>query len=150
MTGRRFSLLAALAGLAAGLPLSAAALDYYSVAEPTVLFDAPSKQAKPRFVVARDTPLEVIVITGPWVKVRDMDGDLTWIEKSLLSPRRTVIVRAERGQVRASAADTAAIAFETERSVVLELVEIGPPGWAKVKHRDGQTGFIKAGQVWGL
>ena len=24
------------------------------------------------------------------------------------------------------------------------------PGWAKVRHRDGVTGFVRATQVWGL
>ena len=34
--------------------------------------------------------------------------------------------------------------------VVLELVEPGPAGWARVRHRDGQQGFVKATQVWGF
>lgn len=131
-------------------PLPAAALEFLSVAEPTVLYDAPSAKAKPRFVVARDTPLEMVVTVGAWVKVRDLEGDLAWIEKSLLAAKRTLIVRAERGQVRSAAADSASLVFEAERNVVLDLVEVGPPGWAKVKHRDGQSGFVKATQVWGL
>jgi len=40
--------------------------------------------------------------------------------------------------------------FEAERDVVLELVEAVPGGWVKVRHRDGQSGFLKAPQVWGL
>lgn len=142
--------LAAFATFAAALPPTAAALDYYSVAEPAVLFDAPSKQAAPRFVVAAGTPLEAVVVTGPWVKVRDSDGDLAWIEKSALATRRSLLVRVDRAQVREAAADAAPVVFEAERRVVLELVEAGPPGWARVKHRDGQQGFVKAAQVWGL
>ena len=42
------------------------------------------------------------------------------------------------------------LVFETEREVVLELLEPVSGGWVKVKHRDGQTGFLKAMQVWGL
>ncbi len=136
--------------LLGGMPLPAAAIDYYTVAEPAVLYDAPSKQAKPRFVIRRDTPVEAVVITGPWVKVRDSEGDMAWIEKSALADKRTVMVRADRAAVRAAAQDAAALVFEAEKSVVLELVETGPAGWARVRHRDGQTGFVKAGQVWGL
>lgn len=132
------------------MPWPALALDFLSVAEPAVLYDAPSSKAKPRYVVARDTPLEMVVTVGAWVKVRDVDGDLAWIEKASLAPKRTVIVRAERAQVRSAALETAALTFDAERGVVLELVEAGPLGWAQVKHRDGQTGFIKATQVWGL
>ncbi|MDP1634047.1 MAG: SH3 domain-containing protein, partial [Gallionellaceae bacterium] len=50
----------------------------------------------------------------------------------------------------AAADDKAALAFEAERDVVLELLEAVPGGWVKVKHRDGQSGFLKAPQVWGL
>jgi hypothetical protein len=34
--------------------------------------------------------------------------------------------------------------------VVLELVEAASGGWVKVRHRDGQGGFLKVPQVWGL
>jgi SH3-like domain-containing protein len=67
-----------------------------------------------------------------------------------LAEKRSVIVRAERAQVRAAADDKAALVFEAERDVVLELLEAVPGGWAKVSHRDGQSGFLKAPQVWGL
>jgi hypothetical protein len=40
--------------------------------------------------------------------------------------------------------------FEAERDVVLELLEAAPGGWVKVRHRDGQTGFLKVAQVWGM
>jgi hypothetical protein len=34
--------------------------------------------------------------------------------------------------------------------VALELLEPASAGWAKVKHRDGGIGYIRANQVWGL
>lgn len=126
------------------------AIDYLSVAEPAVLYDGPSFKAKQRYIVARDTPLEMVLAVGNWIKVRDQEGEMTWIEKSALSSKRTVIVRVDRSQIRAAAVDTAPLVFEADRQVILELVEKGPAGWAKVKHRDGQTGFVKAMQVWGL
>jgi SH3-like domain-containing protein len=129
---------------------SALALDYRSVAEATALYDAPSQKAKPLFAIARGTPLELVVTVEGWVKVRDQKGDLAWIEKRLLAEKRTVIVRADRAQVRAQADDKALLVFDAEKDVVLDLVEPAAAGWAKVKHRDGQQGFVKAAQVWGL
>ena len=82
--------------------------------------------------------------------MRDSRGDLAWIEKKQLAEKRNVIVRAERAQVRAAAEEKATLVFEAERDVVLELVETVPGGWARVRHRDGQSGFLKAPQVWGL
>ena len=114
------------------------------------MYDAPSNKAKPLYVVLRDTPVEQLVVSGAWVKVRDSEGALVWIEKASLSEKRTVQVRAERAQVRAAVVDTAPLVFEAERRVVLDLVEPASGGWAKVKHRDGQSGFVKVTQVWGL
>lgn len=134
---------------------AASALDYRAVGEIAVLYDAPSQKAKPRHVIAAGTPVEVIVTLDAWVKVRDMKGDLAWIERRQLTSQRMLQVRAERAQVRAGAADAANLVFEAEPDVLLELADPAPGtpvplGWVKVRHRDGQQGFVKVGQVWGL
>jgi len=129
---------------------SAFALDFLSVAAPAVLFDAPSSKAKPLFVINPGTPVERVISLEGWVKVRDNKGDLAWIEKKYLSETRQVMVIAARAQIRAATDDKAALLFEAERDVVLTLLETLPGGWAKVKHLDGQQGFIKSAQVWGL
>jgi len=129
---------------------AAGALDYRSVIEPALLYDAPSQEAKPLFAIARGTPVESVVTLDAWVKVRDIKGDLAWIEKRLLSERRTLIVKADTAQVRAKAEDTGVVVFEALAGVLLELVEPGPAGWVRVRHRDGQQGFVKTAQVWGL
>lgn len=128
----------------------ALALDFLSVAEAAALYDAPSVKATPLYAIAPGTPVEQVVVVEGWVKVRDQKGDLAWIEKRLLTDKRTVIVRAERAQVRAKGDDKAPLVFEAEKDVVLDLVEPATAGWARVKHRDGQQGFVKAAQVWGL
>jgi SH3-like domain-containing protein len=147
MAPRRF--IAVLLGLAA-LAAPALALDYRSVTDAAPVYDAPSAKSKPLFVVLAGTPVELVVSLEGWSKVRDNRGDLVWVEKKYLAEKRNVIVRAERAQVRAAAEDKAALVFEAERDVVLELLEAVPGGWAKVGHRDGQSGFLKAQQVWGL
>ncbi len=128
----------------------ALALDYLAVAEAAVLYDAPSQKAKPLHVIARGTPVEVLVAVEGWVKVRDQAGDLAWIEKRQLTDQRTVIVRVARAQIQAQAEDKAALIFEGEKDLVLELMLPVANGWARVKHRDGAEGYIRALQVWGL
>lgn len=135
--------------LAILVPGFAAALDYRSVGELAMLYDAPSQKAKPLFVIAAGTPVEAIVTLDTWVKVRDMKGDLAWIERRQLSERRMLQVRTDRAQVRAGADEAARLVFEAEPDVLLELVEPASAGWVKVRHRDGQQGFVKAAQVWG-
>lgn len=129
---------------------TAAALDYRSLTEAAVMYDAPSAKARPLFAIARGTPVEVVVAIEGWVKVRDAKGGLAWVEKRLVSDKRNVIVRADRAEVRSEAEEKAPLVFEAEKDVLLELLEPAPAGWAKVKHRDGQQGFVKLSQVWGL
>lgn len=128
---------------------SAAAIEYRSVGEATLLYDAPSQQAQPLFAIARGTPVEVVVQLDLWVKVRVPTGELAWINRALLSDKRHVMVRGGRTEVRAQAAENAVVVFEAEPDVLLEFIEAGPVGWLKVRHRDGQQGFVKATQVWG-
>lgn len=132
---------------------SAFALDYRSTTETAILYDAPSQKARPQYVIAAGTPVEAVVTLDTWVKVRDMKGDLVWIERRLLSDKRMLQVRAERAQIRTTPDEQSAIAFEAEPDVLLEFVEAAPStsgGWVKVRHRDGPQGFVKASQIWGL
>lgn len=141
-------ILVATAALAA---FPAAALDMRSVAGPALLYDAPSAKAEPKFIVAPGTPVEVVITLDKWVKVRDAGGALLWIERDKLSEKpRNVIVTAARAEIRKSADDNAPLAFEAARDVLLEVVEPAAAGWAKVRHRDGQSGYVRANQVWGL
>ena len=135
--------------LAAALP--AAAAEFRSVSEnAAVLFDAPSLKAKKTYVIGRGYPVEIIVAVEGWYKVRDAGGDLAWVEAKNLSERRTLMVKTKLADVRQSAADTAPLVFQVEQNVLLDLVELTDTGWARVTHRDGQSGFIRINQVWGL
>lgn len=140
------ALLAAL--LVAG---AASAGDFRSIGESgTILYDAPSAKAKKLFVVARDYPVEIMVSVDRWVKVRDMAGDLTWVERKALSDKRTVVVTAQLAEVRLGPSEQSALSFRVQQGVALDLTEIGSGGWARVRHRDGQTGFIRINAIWGL
>ena len=149
--------LRALSGLALlfALNASAAGADFRSTSEAAVLYDAPSVKGKPLFVLGRDYPLEVIVTVEGWLKVRDAAGTVAWVERKSVTERRTVVVRAPVADIVASPDPAAAVVFKAEQNVVLELIEPAQgaapsPGWVKVRHRDGQMGFVRIGQVWGL
>ncbi|MGQ0512066.1 MAG: SH3 domain-containing protein [Betaproteobacteria bacterium] len=141
---------AALALLLASACTVAAAADYRSVEEnAAVLYDAPSRAAKPLYVVSKHYPLEVIVNLDAWVKVRDHTGALTWVERKSLGERRMVLVTAPSAVARQRADDAAPAAFGAAQNVALELVEIAPGGWIRVRHADGAIGYLRAGSVWG-
>ena len=139
-----------LAVLAALVPLAASA-DFRSIGEPAaILYDAPSTRANKLYVASRNLPVEVISTDGTWVKVRDPFGSLSWVEGKALAARRTVIVTAPVADVRQRAEDSAPLAFQAQTGVVLELVEVGAPGWVRVRHPDGSSGFVRVAQVWGV
>jgi len=130
--------------------VSANAADFRSVQDnAAVLYDAPSRQATPLFVVSRSYPLEVIVNLEAWVKVRDHAGALTWIERKALSDKRMVLVTAPSAEARQRPEDAAPAVFSAAQNVTLELVEIAPNGWLRVRHSDGASGFVRAASVWG-
>ena len=131
--------------------LPAQALDYRSVEAPVaILYDAPSQKGKKLYLVKQLTPVEVVVRLEGWVKVRDAEGTLAWIENKYLAERRTVVVTAPRAEVRQADQPEAPVAFLADKWVALDYQGPASPGWVKVKHRDGASGFVKTSQVWGL
>ena len=148
---RALMLSAALLGAATTMAPVARAAEFQSVADRTaVLYDAPSTRAKKLFIASQFYPVEVIVSIENWVKVRDISGDLAWMEKRTLSDKRTVLVKSPVADVRQAGQESAAVVFQAREGVALELSEVGSAGWVKVRHRDGQTGFVRVNQVWGL
>ncbi len=133
----------------AGSAWSSLAAEFRTVDAASVLYDAPSQKGSKLFVIRRGTPVEVIVRLEGWSKVRDADGGLFWIEAKSLGNRRTVMVSAARAIVRQAADDSAPVVFEAEKSVSLDFLDTAPGGWVKVRHRDGQAGYVRANQVWG-
>lgn len=148
----------AVLALAAGPSRIAAAAEFRATADPaSVLYDAPSAKSKPLFVLGRDTPLEVIVPLEGWVKVRDAAGTIGWIDRKALTDRRSVVVRTPVADVLAGPDPASALVFRAEQGVLLELAEpaataatTAAPGWVRVKHRDGQAGFVRIAQIFGL
>jgi len=133
-----------------GVAATASAYEFRSVGETAaVLFDAPSAKSKKLYVVSRGYPLEVLVVVEGWSKVRDAGGELTWIETKSLAATRTVIVKVPLAQVRDRADDGAPVAFQAQQTVILDLLEVAG-AWLHVRHRDGQTGYVRVGQVWGV
>ena len=133
---------------------AAASTEFRSTSEVAVLYDAPSVRARPLFVLGRDYPLEVIVTVEGWLKVRDAAGTVAWIDKKAVAERRMLVVRAPQAEVFANPDPSSPAVFKAEQNVVLELADpayaTSTPGWAKVRHRDGQVGYVRIAQVWGL
>ena len=136
-----------------GAPVSAQkAVEYRAVGDtPAILYDAPAVRGKKLFVAPRGMPFEVVVTIEGWVKVRDRSGDMAWLERRLVSERRTVVSVAA-AQVREKPDEASAVVLEVAGDVILDLVDAAPgtAGWVRVRHRDGAAGFGRVAQIWGV
>jgi SH3-like domain-containing protein len=130
---------------------SAPAFDFRTVgANPAILYDTPSATGVKRYLAPPGMPLQVMLAYGEWVKVRDMNGDVAWTPARSLVARRNVLVRTPGARVHADPSDGAAVLMTADKGVLLELVDPSGPPWARVRHRDGIVGYIRAADLWGL
>ena len=139
--------LLAFSGVTAG---AAQAIEFRSLTEAAIVYDAPSTEGRRLFILRPGTPVEIVVTLDQWIKVREPSGSLSWIERRVLAKRRTLLVTAKRTAIRREARDDAPLSFEAARNVVVELIEAPTLGWARVRHADGLEGYIRASDVWGL
>jgi SH3-like domain-containing protein len=146
----RIALLGQIAVVLATAAMPAVSAEFRSTAGPaTVFYDAPSSKARPLFVVARAYPVEVMVSLSGWIKVRDADGSIVWVEERALTSNRMVVVKSRVVEVRAAPDDFATVAFKVAQGVLLELVEVMSSGWVRVRHAEGGTGFVRTADIWG-
>ncbi|MEO5694262.1 MAG: SH3 domain-containing protein [Usitatibacter sp.] len=139
--------------LLAGIALAAVpawAAEFRALGDkPAILYDAPSTRADRLFVASRYYPFEVLVKLDQWTKVRDANGEVAWVENTVLGTRPTVLVTVPLADVHQQARVESPLVFEAYKQVILEVVEPPANDWVKVRHRDGQVGFIRLTHVWG-
>jgi SH3-like domain-containing protein len=129
----------------------AAGAEFRALGErPAVLYDAPSVKADRLFIASRYYPFEVLVKLDQWTKIRDANGEVAWIENKALGERQIAMVTVPLADVRAAASPQAPLVFEAYKQVLLEVLEPAADGWVKVRHRDGQQGYIRVAHVWGV
>src|SRR5450759_5065122 len=126
------------------------AVEYVSVSESNaILYDAPSIKAKKLFVVNRYMPFEQIITLDSWVKVRNRSGGLYWVEQRVLSNKRYVFALLPLLDVSAEPDSGSLRLFQVRRQVALERIESTGTGWIKVRHQDGNMGYVRSTEVWG-
>jgi SH3-like domain-containing protein len=127
-----------------------AEIEYSSIAEnAVVMYDAPSLKADKLYVASLHLPVEIVVSLEGWTKVRDSSGNLAWVERKALSQQRYVVVVTPFADIHESPEASSTLIFQAEENVVMEWLDSEVKGWVKVRHSDGQVGYIKVNQVWG-
>jgi SH3-like domain-containing protein len=136
--------------LFAPMRTACAASEFKSIGPgPAILFDTPTAKGRKLYAAPAGMPVEIIINNGEWSRVRDVAGDLAWIENKALTNKRMLVVDSAQALVRSAADDNATVVFTAVKGVLLELAEPVASSWIKVRHRDGELGYVKAVDVWG-
>lgn len=127
-----------------------AGFDYITSGRPAILYDAPSSAAGKIAIVGAGYPLEVLVKIDNWIKVRDHDGALLWIEASAAQGKSAVMVTAATAYALEKPDDRAPARFRVSQGVLLEIAgNSSEPGWIKVRHPQGGEAYINLQDIWG-
>ena len=114
----------------------------------------PGKEYKISFeYVQKGTPVMIVAKYDHWRKVVDPDGDESWIHKSMLSPKRFVIVICENPtKLMQKSNETSDVVAYVRKNVVLELATVRG-NWCNVVFRGNTgkySGWIKKSDVFGV
>jgi len=96
----------------------------------------------------RGLPLIIVAETEMWRKVRDINGDESWVRKPALSGERFAMAMANTS-LRNKPKDNARITAIAEKNTLLKLEECDPRGWCRVKAANGVKGWAARQSLWG-
>ena len=97
----------------------------------------------------RDLPIRVVQVYPNWRKIEDPDGEQGWMLVTLLSDRRTGIVKpGEPREIRSKPEANAPVRYRAEHGVVGRL-EKCDGSWCRIQIGT-RKGWIAQGDVWGV
>ena len=102
-----------------------------------------------KFIIRKGgLPVEVVREHEIWRQIKDLEGDIGWVHKAMLSGRRAVIIKGQVQQLLKKPAEGAAPVAKLEPGVIAEL-EACNPQWCSLKV-SSYDGWIKRNAVWGV
>ena len=114
----------------------------------------PGRKYPIKWVVNRKSlPVEVILEFDNWRKIRDHEGQEGWVFHSLLSGKRTAIIRGENPVYAyenppLTNGKKPRISMSLESFVVVDIEEC-KGGWCKIL-TSGYSGWVKIKSLWGV
>lgn len=97
----------------------------------------------------RDLPIRVLKRYESWRMIEDPDGARGWMLVSLLSDRRTAIVKpGEPREIHAEASESSRVRYNAEPGVV-GRIEKCREGWCHIAIGK-REGFIRMSDIWGV
>lgn len=98
----------------------------------------------------RDLPVQIIEEHSIWRRIRDPEGTEGWVQRPLLSAKRTFLVQGEEGVLRRQPQADAAEVARLKPGVIgsIRRCEAASP-WCEAKVGDHQ-GWIRRAEIWGV
>jgi SH3-like domain-containing protein len=93
-------------------------------------------------------PLKITAEYEHWRKVEDSEGLGGWVNYSLLSGVRSVLVTQDMAEFRRAPEDAADVVYQAELGVIGRLLEC-EPDWCRISV-DGEKGWIRKTALWGV
>jgi SH3-like domain-containing protein len=100
--------------------------------------------------VRRRLPVEIIAEFDTWRQIRDPDGTEGWVHQTMLSGRRTAVIKVPSGVLRREGSDTAAVIAHLEKGVIVAVQRCpASTDYCRIEV-NGIQGWLKRDQVWGV
>jgi len=98
----------------------------------------------------RDLPVRVVKKYETWRLIQDPDGAQGWMLVTMLSDRRTAIVKpGEPRPIRADPSDDAKVRYEAEGGVVGRIDKCKGNGWCRIAIGK-KEGYVRTSDLWGV
>jgi SH3-like domain-containing protein len=98
----------------------------------------------------RDLPVRVIKKYETWRLIQDPDGEKGWMLVTMLSDRRTALVKpGEPRAIRADRNDAARVRYMAEQGVVGRIDKCKGDGWCRIEIGK-KEGYIRTSDLWGV
>jgi SH3-like domain-containing protein len=98
----------------------------------------------------KNMPIEVIREFDTWRKIRDIDGEESWVHQSLLSGRRFAILSESDPVIlqKTTEIDSRPVA-KIEPQAILRIEKCDGKAWCKLS-LDGYKGWVVQNMLWGI
>ncbi len=132
--------------LVVAFPLAAAERMAVSAAEANVRAE-PKPTADVLWKIEKYHPIEVLEVSGVWLRFRDYEGDTGWIHKTLVDKTPSVITRQKGCQLRGGPGTDHPVVGRVDKGIPFKVLR-REGRWIEVEHADGDRGWIHDSLVW--
>jgi len=114
----------------------------------------PGAQHEALWSLGAGFPVELIKSKGEWLQVKDFEGSVGWVKKSLTQKTPFMIVKANKGSkkqidVHQEPNSKSKVVAKASYGVVFKTLE-KKGGWVKVGHGQEVNGWVESSSLWGF